>query len=137
MLGIFLRPKWLALHALTLVLVVTFLGLGWWQVRRAGEGNVLSFGYALEWPLFAGFTVFVWVRLIRDRLHPPESARGSAGGLAPLRPPLRPAPLRPALPVLPPRPVSPEPEPDEELVAYNRYLAALHAAASPRKDDPH
>jgi hypothetical protein len=122
-LGTFLRPKWLALHALALVLVVTFLGLGWWQLRRAGEGNVLSVGYAVEWPLFAGFTVFVWVRLIRDRLRPPGSGGGATGG---------PAQPGPALPVLPPRPAAPVPEPDEELAAYNRYLASLHTP-----DDPH
>jgi hypothetical protein len=126
-LGTFLRPKWLALHALALVLVTTFLGLGWWQLRRAGEGNVLSFGYAVEWPLFASFTVFVWVRLIRDRLHPPGPVGGPVGGSAG-----GPAQPEPALPVLPPRPAAAVPGPDEELAAYNRYLASLHAP-----DDPH
>lgn len=74
---------WLLRHALMVVTVAGFLGLGWWQVRRAAEGNVLSFGYAIEWPVFAGFVVLIWVREMRLTL------RGSA---FPDRPPPRPAP---------------------------------------------
>jgi hypothetical protein len=58
-------PRWLARHALALALVAGCLGLGWWQLGRAWGGNALSIGYAIEWPFFAGFVVFVWVRAIR------------------------------------------------------------------------
>jgi hypothetical protein len=72
-------PAWLFKHALAVVLVVTFLWLGWWQLGRAAGGNALSFGYSIEWPFFAGFVVFIWVREVKLTLHglpaaPPRSA---------------------------------------------------------------
>ncbi|MBI3688962.1 MAG: hypothetical protein HY241_16780 [Actinobacteria bacterium] len=117
----FLGPRWLAVHALVVTLVAGFLALAWWQLRRATEGNILSFGYALEWPLFAVFTVVVWIRAMRDRVRPPDPV---------LRyPAARPAAEQPASrPVLPRRP-GPDraPEDDETLSEYNRYLAFLDA----------
>jgi DNA-binding transcriptional regulator of glucitol operon len=100
-----------ALHVLMLVLVVVFLRLGWWQVRRAGEGNVLSYGYAAEWPVFAAFTVFVWYRIMRDSVRVPA-----------------PRPERPTytLPTLPERPATVAEEDDPALAAYNDYLRQLH-----------
>lgn len=47
------------------ILTVACLVLGWWQIGRARGGNGLSFGYAIEWPAFAIFVVFVWYREIR------------------------------------------------------------------------
>jgi DNA-binding transcriptional regulator of glucitol operon len=47
-----LTPRWLLVHAGVVVLVVAFLLLCWWQVTRAAAGNLLSFGYAIEWPAF-------------------------------------------------------------------------------------
>ena len=57
----------LARHALALVLTGGCLALGWWQLDRASSGNTLSWAYTLEWPLFALFVVWVWVRAARDR----------------------------------------------------------------------
>ena len=61
-------------------LVVAFLWLGWWQLGRARAGNLLSFGYAIEWPVFAAFVIFVWTREIRLERHggsppPPKPTR--------------------------------------------------------------
>jgi hypothetical protein len=50
-------------------LVAAFLALGWWQLGRARGGNLLSFGYAIEWPVFALFVIFVWTREIRGELR--------------------------------------------------------------------
>jgi DNA-binding transcriptional regulator of glucitol operon len=121
----FLTPRWLALHLLVVVLVVVFCRLGWWQARRAGEGNALSVGYALEWPVFAAFTVFVWYRTVRDTLRPPPDAATPA------------APAY-ALPVLPARPAAPAVGEDEdpELAAYNRYLASLADTGGPECKAP-
>jgi DNA-binding transcriptional regulator of glucitol operon len=131
----FLSPRWLAFHLLVLVLAAAFLGLGWWQLRRATGGNALSWGYALQWPVFAGFTVFVWYRTLRDTVRPPGSRdrnspdRGSrSGGGSDARA----TGLRPAFPV-PDLPARPAPaavaeDEDPELAAYNRYLAALAEA---------
>src|SRR5690349_5736064 len=60
-------------------LVTAFLALGWWQLSRARAGNLLSFAYAVEWPVFAAFVIFVWVKEIRlelrrDRPAPPPPA---------------------------------------------------------------
>jgi DNA-binding transcriptional regulator of glucitol operon len=58
------------------LLVVAFMVLGWWQIDRARGGNALSFGYAIEWPAFAIFVVFVWYREIRnERGARPEPVR--------------------------------------------------------------
>jgi DNA-binding transcriptional regulator of glucitol operon len=114
-------PRWLLVHAGVVVAVVTFLALGWWQVRRAAEGNLLSFGYAVEWPVFAAFVIFVWVREVRAarRRDPPD---------APSRPsaPARPRPVR--------SPVAQDDGDDPQLAAYNRYLAWLNEnpQANPR-----
>lgn len=67
---------WLARHGLAAALVAAFLGLGWWQIRRAASGNALSWAYAVEWPVFAGFVVFIWWREIRREVSP---VRGGAG----------------------------------------------------------
>ncbi|MFB9239287.1 hypothetical protein ACFFWC_27770 [Plantactinospora siamensis] len=62
-------PAWLVRHALTALLVAGFLGLGWWQLSRAAGGNTLSWGYAVEWPVFAGFVLFLWWREVRHTLR--------------------------------------------------------------------
>jgi hypothetical protein len=116
-------------------LVVAFLALGWWQMRRAVAGNMLSIGYAAEWPLFAAFVVFVWVKEIR-RERTAATARSEMGSDGPPTPPNRSAP-----PVRSTRPVRTGPgyddSDDQELAAYNRYLAwlAAHPQAS-RADYP-
>ncbi len=117
----FCSPRWLAFHLLALVLIATFLGLGWWQLQRASSGNALSWGYTLEWPAFAAFTGFVWFRTLRDSVRPPQAP---AAERAP-----RPEPAGPArLPVA----VVVEGE-DPELAEYNRYLAALAEADHRRR----
>jgi hypothetical protein len=110
----FLTPGWLASHLAVAAIVTAFLALGWWQIRRAAAGNLLSYAYAVEWPVFAGFVVAVWIRQMRREL------------LGPAR--VEPPPLR-----IPPKPPSrlpvpvPAEETDPELLAYNRYLEWLNA----------
>jgi len=136
----FCSPRWLAFHLLVLVLVAVFLGLGWWQLGRASAGNTLSWGYALEWPVFAGFTGFVWYRTLRDTVRPPTGhARDGGTGDDSTRDG---AADRPAgggalafpVPDLPARPAGAPVAEDEdpELAAYNRYLAALADADGQR-----
>ena len=112
-------------HAVAAALVVTFLALGWWQFRRALAGNVLSIGYAAEWPLFAAFVVVIWVKEIRrERIEAAARSGTGSDGL--------PAPRAPSAP--PVRSTRPEHDgpgyddsDDQELAAYNRYLAWLAA----------
>ena len=66
-------PGWLLKHAIVLALVAAFLILGWWQFGRAKQGNALSLGYTFEWPFFAAFVIFMWVREIRITLYGPPA----------------------------------------------------------------
>ncbi|WP_197698378.1 hypothetical protein [Micromonospora viridifaciens] len=122
-------PAWIARHVAMVVLVVCFLGLGWWQVTRAAEGNTLSFGYAIEWPVFAGFVVFVWWREVRHTLRGPREE------------PAPPEPTVPAPAVRRPVRVSRVPSApadgaeDGELAEYNRYLSWLNANPGARPGD--
>jgi DNA-binding transcriptional regulator of glucitol operon len=127
----FLAPRWLAIHALAVVLAAGCLALGWWQLTRAQGGNALSWGYTVEWPVFAAFVVAFWVKLVRDarrgtgpaarQPRPARPARTEDTDGAPVR--LGPAPAR--------RLERPAPVPDDaddpELAAYNRYLGWLNA----------
>ena len=120
-------PTWIARHVLTVVVVAGFLALGWWQISRAIAGNTLSWAYAFEWPIFAGFVVFIWFREARHTLGG-ESA--SVADEAPVR--RSPAgvrrPVRSARP-----PVTPDDDP--EVAAYNRYLSWLNANPGARPGD--
>ena len=95
-------PRWLLVHAAAVILVVGFLLLGWWQVTRAASGNLISFGYAVEWPAFAAFVIYVWVKEMRQAVrgvapasggqtiggtHAEPAADGGADAPVPRRPP--------------------------------------------------
>ena len=122
----FLTPRWLLRHAAMVGLVAGFLALGWWQVGRARGGNVLSYGYAVEWPVFALFVIFVWSRELRSELR--------GGFVAPPPPPAVPEDLRIEVPSR--RPAPPRPD-DADLSAYNEYLAWLGAHPEARPGDYH
>ena len=115
-----ISPKWLGWHVFVILSVLGMLWLGDWQLRRAESGNALSWAYTFEWPLFAIFAVVFWVKTIRDEVHPPAQAEAKdavalPGGI--------PAPTPGSL-----RAHGGDEEPgedDEELAAYNAYLARL------------
>ena len=121
----FLTPKWMLLHVLCVVAFLFCLRMGLWQWDRAKShsGTMQNFGYALQWPLFAGFVVVLWWRGIRDVLHP-KPADEATSGQSTSTP--EPAPAVPAATVVP-TPVLPTDEEDPEVAAYNRYLASLYA----------
>ncbi len=54
------------MHITLLVLLPTFALLTKWQFERAYGGNTLSWAYTFEWPLFAGYAIYVWWQLIHD-----------------------------------------------------------------------
>jgi DNA-binding transcriptional regulator of glucitol operon len=68
-----ITPRWLGWHLFALVAVCGMLALGYWQYRRAMEGNALSWAYTFEWPIFAGFGVVFWAKTIRDEFRPPDT----------------------------------------------------------------
>ncbi|SCL67006.1 hypothetical protein GA0070606_4456 [Micromonospora citrea] len=131
-------PAWIARHVAMVVLVAGFLGLGWWQVSRAAAGNAISWGYAVEWPIFAGFVVFVWWREVRHTLRgrpeqaapeqaapeqaaPEQATAGTRPADAPARPVVR-RPVRVARMV----PAAVHGGEDADLAAYNHYLQWLN-----------
>jgi DNA-binding transcriptional regulator of glucitol operon len=73
-----LRPRWLTWHAFVVVSTVGMLLLGDWQLHRAESGNSLSWAYTFEWPLFAAFTIYFWIKSLRDELRG-QGASASAG----------------------------------------------------------
>lgn len=145
-------PRWVAGHVLVVVAVVSCALLGQWQWHRAEfTHSIQNYAYALQWPLFALFFLFMWWRMLRleswrlddeaqataDEARADESADGSgaadgragepgrsAGGTETPVPPV--APRSPA-PVLAPADPDDEDEGDRQLTAYNRMLAELAA----------
>ncbi|HEV2089005.1 MAG TPA: hypothetical protein VGR21_11905 [Cryptosporangiaceae bacterium] len=141
-----LSPRWLVRHAVAAALVVAFLLLGWWQWREAAAGGTpRNVAYALEWPLFAGFVVFLWWRALRAELRgrsdaapavsPPAGAPGRSAAAeasqasaervdtVPVRRWSRPAAAAAG-------------EPDPALADYNRHLAELDARHRNRQQTP-
>ena len=128
----YLQPRWMAGHFAVLALCVLFLRLGWWQILSALDGRVLSIGYALQWPAFAGFGVFLWIRTVRLHRteHGPERGAGPPRAAAP-------GPLewtfdRTGPPAAPPHPMSEQAEApadcdDPDLRDYQNMLDWLHA----------
>ena len=91
------------------------LALAWWQWTRfqSTSGTFQNLGYALQWPLFAGFCVYAYFKFVRYEETPPQPRSDRAAteipdGLLPERP----------------RPVQQPPD-DPELRQYNDYLAEL------------
>lgn len=103
----FFTPGWLGLHLIAIVLIGIFMLAGWWQLTRAEGGNLQSWAYVIEWPMFAIFVIAMWVRMVRDELR----GKDDPGTLVPDRAAPR---------------VEIDDEDDEELAAYNRRLARLN-----------
>jgi DNA-binding transcriptional regulator of glucitol operon len=91
---------------------------GWWQVTRALSGNLLSYFYSVEWPIFAFLAALAWWQLIHDEPVPTDYAKPKKARRSFLHRddevPTQPLVWDQAL-------ESPE------LIAYNEYLRALSA----------
>lgn len=114
-----------ALIALVAVAALGCLALGWWQWQRfeSSTGTGQNLGYALQWPLFAGFAVFAYFRFVRLER---ESEEQPVEDTPTPRPPRAEAVREIPAGILPERPAAPRAD-DPETVAYNAYLAGLHA----------
>lgn len=101
-----------ALVLLVILAASGCLALGWWQWTRfsSASGDFQNLGYALQWPLFAGFCVYAYYKFVRYEEAPPAPPKGVTelpAGLLPERP-------------------SPKPTADDPaLREYNAYLAEL------------
>ena len=84
--GRYFSRRCVGMHLTLLVLLPAFAWLTWWQLSRALGGNTLSWAYTFEWPLFAGYAVYMWWQLIHDqpaavtrRVLPAADEPGSEG----------------------------------------------------------
>ena len=116
---VWLSRRALRLHAVILVVVPAFMALCVWQITRALGGNSLSWAYVFEWPIFAGYAVYMWWRFVHEAAEDTRSpaqpdehgvpAQGETGAKAEVRPAQG----------------SDEEGQDVDLAAYNAYLAQL------------
>ena len=112
-----------------LILLVTAaaggcLGLAWWQWSRfeSTAGSFQNLGYALQWPLFAGFCVYAYYKFVRYEETPPDPRSREAATEIPAG-------------LLPERPKPASDSDDETLREYNSYLAELAKADSDTEND--
>ncbi|MFY2787816.1 transcriptional regulator [Rhodococcus sp. MALMAid1271] len=111
-----------ALIALVVVSAAACLALGWWQWERfeAVDGNGQNLGYAFQWPLFAGFVIYAYVKFVRLEHDDPGETTAADG---PTEVPLDLLPQRHA-------PAAAADELDDpearQLLEYNSYLAELN-----------
>ncbi|MGW4100267.1 hypothetical protein [Mycobacterium sp. NPDC004974] len=114
-----------ALIALVCLGAAGCLALAWWQWTRyeSASGTFQNLGYALQWPMFAGFCFYAYYKFVRYEDAPPERPSGDVteipAGLLPERPKATAADAG-----------------DQELSEYNAYLAELAKSdAQPEKKD--
>jgi hypothetical protein len=133
---VWLTPRALKLHAVILVVVPGFMALCIWQLSRALGGNDLSWAYVFEWPFFAAYAVYMWWRFVHEAPDVAATATAAASSGASDAPGMaRPQPA-PAADLDADAPdgheananrANVEADEDEELAAYNEYLAQLAA----------
>ena len=116
---------------LVIVAALACLALGWWQWERfeSASGTGQNLGYALQWPLFAGFAVFAYFRFVRLETESTDEKDADRPAAVPPKPHKAAKPVAPReIPagILPERPKAVRHE-DPVLAEYNRYLAELHA----------
>lgn len=104
-----LTPRWLLGLLLTVCAAAVMVRLGQWQLGRGQDSRSLqNYAYAIEWVLFAAFALFCFYKLVHEADREPTDEI-----------------VRPDVVLQPPVPAE-EPH-DDELAAYNAYLARLNA----------
>jgi len=99
------------LHATLIAGLTLCVGAFAFELMRALDGHTFSWMYVFEWPLFAGFAIYMWWNLLQgnDRVRRPSKQAGVAGPGGP---------------------------PDEELEAWSRYVRQLEADETADPTDP-
>lgn len=153
-----LTARWLLLHLLFVAAVVATGFLAWWQWDRAheGGGSFQNLGYALQWPMFGAFTLFLWYRVARMHLHEtfasegtdaqssdaqssdarsPDARAADGAGRAPAGS-IEPGALgRSNRRLVPPPAERVDSAEDPQMAEYNRYLAELNSADETSADE--
>jgi DNA-binding transcriptional regulator of glucitol operon len=96
------------------VAAIGCLGLAWWQWTRfeSASGTFQNLGYALQWPMFAGFCVYAYYKFVRYEDAPPEPRHDAVTEIPTGLLPERPTPATHS-------------DDDPALREYNAYLADL------------
>jgi hypothetical protein len=130
-----------SLHVALVIFVPGCVALTWWQVTRALGGNTLSWVYTFEWPIFGAYAIYMWWKLVHDA--PTAEAPARDGPVAE-----EPGPARPLADLSPEGHgieddgrraaddrgrAAPGTDEDDELAAYNRYLAELNASGRQKR----
>jgi DNA-binding transcriptional regulator of glucitol operon len=129
---ILLSPKWWALHLFVVAAVLVMLRLGLWQWHRSQSpsGGIQNYAYAFQWPCFAVFAVVLWIKTIRLELSESQDEDGGSPKSRFAAKPLPEPAITNAAGVR--IGISGEAtvdEDDEEVAAYNAYLARLNERA--------
>lgn len=147
--GFVVRPGWLAGHVIVLVLAVTMILLGRWQldVSNSKGFDLQNFGYALQWWAFTIFGIGMWLKILRDHARATAATADPGRGVEPAQDvepsrtvvpdasPIEPAPAA-VSPVgyrryvMPQSSDGPAPAADPVHAAYNDYLARLAEQSS-------
>jgi DNA-binding transcriptional regulator of glucitol operon len=116
-----------ALIALVCLGAAGCLALAWWQWTRyeSTSGSFVNLGYALQWPMFAGFCFYAYYKFVRYEEAPPPAANHD--GLTEI-----PAGLLPERP----RAATPRDDDDPTLREYNAYLAELAKSETDDRTNP-
>lgn len=136
---VLLTRRWLILTVVIVLAQPAFAALGWWQWGRgARTHSIQNLGYAFQWWSFGILAIGGWIKMLHTELR--ERAEGTAATvddlteeLAPMLPTAHQRQRRRAVAVaVAQRGSAPvlDDEADDELTAYNAYLAWL--AANPR-----
>lgn len=135
-----LSGRALRLHATLLVVGGGCLYAGWFELSRARSGNELSWVYTFEWPLFAAFAAVIWWRSLHDddKATPdtPASdhvaaATGTTAATVTTAETAAAADTR-----LPETGTAPAGGGDEQLKAWQEYVARLNAEHPPGGPPP-
>jgi hypothetical protein len=118
----FFSSRALAIAGVSLVAVVGGALLAWWQWTRyeSASGTLQNLGYVLQWPLFGVFPAFMFWRIGRSALR--ERELDNAPPPAPGSPPTV---VDTKVTYTQNRTTTYRAEEDQELLAYNHYLAQL------------
>jgi hypothetical protein len=119
------RIAWLSKAALQLhaVLLLGLTGCAvatWIELRRGLQGRQLAWVYVFEWPLFAVLGTYLWWRLLHADIDEGAGAARSGKNTASAKQAAGPS-------------TGAAEQDDPELVAWQAYLARLHAVDPPGK----
>jgi hypothetical protein len=121
------------LHLALLIWIPGCFVAMWWQITVGLAGNPLGWLYAIEWPVFAILGAVGWWQLVHDDEETVRARRWRAGrangAAAPAEEDTGTAadaePVAPVFDAAALRSIERAEKEDEELAAYNAYLARL------------